>query len=127
MDQGERRKFAPKINLSKACTTILIPHYLLVNVGWEQLLRSLGCRGGGKQGERRRGEKGRGKEKLECNASKKEISHTLTLRHTHTHTQTHTHTHSHSLTQTHKEREKRLPPPQVLTTYFFIRGSLSIN
>ena len=39
---------------------------------------------------------------------------------------THTHTHTHTLRHT-KRGGKRLPPPQVLTTYFFIRGSLSIN
>ena len=99
--------------MSKACTTILIPHYLFVNVSWEQLLKSFGVRGVESKGERR-GKKGWGKEKLECNSNKNEI------------TPTHAHTYTHTLRHT-KRGEKRLPPPQVLTTYFFIRGSLSIN
>ena len=69
--------------MSKACTTILIPHYLFVNVSWEQLLKSFGVRGVESKGERR-GKKGWGKEKLECNSNKNEITHT----HTHTHSDT---------------------------------------
>ena len=85
--------------MSKACTTILIPHYLFVNVSWEQLLKSFGVRGVESKGERR-GKKGWGKEKLECNSNKNEITPTPTP----------THTHIHTHTQTHKKRGKKAPP-----------------
>ena len=64
-----------------------------MNVSWEQLLKSFGVRGVESKGERR-GKKGWGKEKLECNSNKNEI----------------THTHIHTHTQTHKKRGKKAPP-----------------
>lgn len=100
MEQGERRKFLPKINLSEACTAILIPHYLFVNVIWEQPLKSCG----GKKVRAKKGKKGGGKEKLECNSNKNEI----------THTEAHRHARSHSDTQ--RERGNAPHPSQVLTT-----------
>ena len=66
MEQGERRKFAPKINLSKAYSTTQIPHYLFVNVSREPLLNSSGRekkekkkrkKSKGKEGKRRGGAK----------------------------------------------------------------------
>ena len=70
-----------------------------MNVSWEQLLKSFGVRGVESKGERR-GKKGWGKEKLECNSNKNEITPTPTP----------THTHIHTHTQTHKKRGKKAPP-----------------
>lgn len=53
---GGEEAVGSKINLSKACTTILIPLYLFVNVSWEQALKSFGGKNQGEEG----GKEGRG-------------------------------------------------------------------